>query len=72
MVGYLLSVKNVPRSLTNEGHEIVEVAHVNDTDWPITNGKLAFGRRRSSLPSLGARLSFVDGMEKFCMTYVED
>jgi hypothetical protein len=56
----------------NEGHEIVEVAQINDADWAITTGKLAFGRRTSSLPSLGARLSFVDGMEKFCMTYLED
>jgi tRNA 2-thiouridine synthesizing protein A len=41
VVDYLPSVENVPRSLKNEGHEIVEVAQINDTDWAITVRKLA-------------------------------
>ncbi len=40
IVDYLPSVENVPRSLKNEGHEIVEVAQINDTDWAITIRKL--------------------------------
>ncbi|MBZ0159543.1 sulfurtransferase TusA family protein [Candidatus Methylomirabilis sp.] len=30
------SAANVPRSLTSEGHIIVDVAKLNDTDWAIT------------------------------------
>ena len=41
VVDYLPSVENVPQSLKNEGHEIVEVAQINDTDWAITVRKLA-------------------------------
>jgi len=41
ILDYLPAVKNVPRSLKNEGHEIVEVAQINDTDWVITIRKLA-------------------------------
>ena len=41
IVDYLPSVENVPRSLKNEGHEIVEVAQINDTEWAITIRKLA-------------------------------
>ncbi|NVM25268.1 MAG: sulfurtransferase TusA family protein [Desulfobacterales bacterium] len=41
VVDYLPSVENVPQSLKNEGHEIVEVAQINDTDWAITIRKLA-------------------------------
>lgn len=41
IVDYPPSVENVPRSLSNEGHEIVEVAQINDTDWAITIKKLA-------------------------------
>jgi TusA-related sulfurtransferase len=36
IMDYPPSVENVPRSLRNEGHEIVEVARINDTDWAIT------------------------------------
>jgi tRNA 2-thiouridine synthesizing protein A len=38
---YLPSVENVPRSLRNEGHEIVEVRRINATDWSIAVRKLA-------------------------------
>ncbi len=40
IVDYLPSVGNVPRSLKNEGNEIVEVVQINDTDWAITIRKL--------------------------------
>jgi molybdopterin synthase sulfur carrier subunit len=30
------SANNVPRSLTNEGHNVLSVEKVNDTDWHIT------------------------------------
>lgn len=41
ILDYLPAVENVPQSLSNEGHEIVEVAQINDTDWAITIRKLA-------------------------------
>ena len=40
-VDCLPSVDNVPRSLRNEGHEIVEVRRINTTDWSIAVRKLA-------------------------------
>ena len=30
------AVSNVPRSLSNEGHEVVEVKQINAIDWTIT------------------------------------
>ena len=30
------SAENVPRSLSSEGHQILNVAKLNDTDWAIT------------------------------------
>lgn len=30
------SAQNVPRSLTSEGHRVLNVARLNDTDWAIT------------------------------------
>lgn len=30
------SAENVPRSLTSEGHMVVGVTKLNDTDWAIT------------------------------------
>ena len=41
IVDYLPSVENVPQSLRNEGHEIVEVRRINATDWSIAVRKLA-------------------------------
>ena len=41
IVDYLPSVENVPRSLRDEGHEIVGVVQLNDRDWAITVRKLA-------------------------------
>ncbi len=35
IVDYPPSVGDVPRSLKNEGYEVLEVAPVNDTDWAI-------------------------------------
>lgn len=29
------AVENVPRSLSNEGHEVIDVSKINDTDWQI-------------------------------------
>ncbi len=40
IVDYLPAVENVPRSLKNEGHEIVEVAQINNTDWAISIRKM--------------------------------
>jgi len=42
IVDYLPSVENVPRSLKNEGHEIVSIVQINDTDWAITVKRLAW------------------------------
>jgi tRNA 2-thiouridine synthesizing protein A len=36
IVNHLPAVENVPRSMENEGHEIVDVSQQNDTDWAIT------------------------------------
>ena len=36
IVDHLPAVENVPRSVANEGHEILDVSQVNDTDWTIT------------------------------------
>lgn len=30
------SAENVPRSLSSEGHRILDVVKLNDTDWAIT------------------------------------
>ena len=30
------SAENVPRSLSSEGHQILNVAKLNDTEWAIT------------------------------------
>ena len=35
VVDHLPAVENVPRSVTNDGHEILSVGQVNDTDWEI-------------------------------------
>lgn len=29
------ATKNVPRSMENEGHKVLEVKKLNDTDWAI-------------------------------------
>lgn len=34
------SAKNVPRSLSSEGHQILDVSQLNDTDWAITVKKV--------------------------------
>ena len=43
-VDYLPSVENVPRSLKNEGHEILSVKQINSTDWGILIRKLALDK----------------------------
>lgn len=35
IVDHLPAVENVPRSMENEGHEVLEVEQVNDRDWRI-------------------------------------
>jgi TusA-related sulfurtransferase len=35
VVDHLPAVENVPRSVANEGHEVLSVGQVNDTDWEI-------------------------------------
>ncbi|MFQ5813582.1 MAG: sulfurtransferase TusA family protein [Anaerolineae bacterium] len=35
VVDHLPAVENVPRSVANEGHEVLNVGQVNDTDWEI-------------------------------------
>lgn len=34
-VDHLPAVENVPRSVSSEGHEVVDVGQVNDTDWAL-------------------------------------
>lgn len=29
------AVENIPRSMDNEGHKVLEVKKINDTDWKI-------------------------------------
>jgi TusA-related sulfurtransferase len=36
IVDHLPAVENVPRSMKNEGQEILDVSQVNSTDWTIT------------------------------------
>jgi len=36
VVDHLPAVENVPRSLDNEGHQVLEVVQINDSDWSIT------------------------------------
>ncbi len=35
IVDHLPAIENVPRSMTHEGHEVVSVSKVNETDWAI-------------------------------------
>jgi TusA-related sulfurtransferase len=35
VVDYKPAVVNVPRSLENEGHNVIEVTQINETDWKI-------------------------------------
>ncbi len=44
IVDHLPAVENVPRSLKNEGNEILEVVQINDTDWAITIRKLTLNK----------------------------
>jgi len=34
------SAKNVPRSLSSEGHQVLDVSQLNDSDWAITVKKV--------------------------------
>ncbi len=36
VVDHLPAVENVPRSLDNEGHQVLEIVQINDSDWSIT------------------------------------
>jgi tRNA 2-thiouridine synthesizing protein A len=35
IVDHLPAVENVPRSVTNEGHKVLNVGQLNDIDWEI-------------------------------------
>jgi TusA-related sulfurtransferase len=35
IVDHKSAVENVPRSMENEGHEVLEVTQINQTDWKI-------------------------------------
>ncbi len=35
IVDYPPAISDVPRSLKNEGYEIIEVSPINETDWAI-------------------------------------
>jgi TusA-related sulfurtransferase len=35
------ATKNVPRSMENEGHKIIKVEKINDSDWQIVVRKAA-------------------------------
>jgi tRNA 2-thiouridine synthesizing protein A len=35
IVDYLPSTKNVPRSMENEGHEVLDISRINESDWQI-------------------------------------
>ena len=35
LVDYLPATEDVPRSMASEGHEILTVTRVNETDWAI-------------------------------------
>lgn len=39
-VDHFPAVENVPRSMENEGQEVVEVKQINDTDWHIVLKKV--------------------------------
>lgn len=36
ILDHLPAVENVPRSLANEGHQVLEVRQLNSTDWAVT------------------------------------
>lgn len=36
ILDHLPAVENVPRSLANEGHQVLEVRQLNPTDWTVT------------------------------------
>lgn len=40
VVDHLPAVENVPRSMKNEGQEVLGVEKLNDTDWAITIRKV--------------------------------
>ncbi len=35
IVDYAPAIENVPKSMTNEGNEVLRVEKVNDSDWEI-------------------------------------
>lgn len=35
VVDHLPAVENVPRSVTNEGHEVLRVGRISETDWEL-------------------------------------
>ncbi len=45
VVDYPPAAKNVPRSMSNEGNEVLDVQQLNDSDWEIVIRKGAAARR---------------------------
>jgi tRNA 2-thiouridine synthesizing protein A len=43
IIDYAPSACDVPKSLTREGYEILEVSKINETDWAIVVRNTAFG-----------------------------
>lgn len=40
IVDHLPAMDNVPRSMENEGQEVLEVTQINDTDWSLVIKKV--------------------------------
>ena len=40
VVDHVPATKNVPRSMENEGNEVVDVSQLNDSDWQIVIRKV--------------------------------
>jgi len=39
IVDHLPATENIPKSLKGEGHEVLEVSKINETDWQIITRK---------------------------------
>ena len=40
IVDYIPATENIPRSMENEGHKVIEVKKINKTDWRILIQKI--------------------------------
>ena len=39
IVDHIPATENIPKSLKGEGHEVLEISKINDTDWQIITRK---------------------------------